>query len=286
MKLKPVIDSLEGLAAEQHSLYQLGDDGKYHLIFEVELGEDERRRVTSTLEKAREEKNSAERRAREVEQRLAEYGDATPEEIVELRKSKEEAAEAERLREQETAKSREDWNALIEAERTRGEKRVKESVDLLQGRITELDAVIEHLVLSTALSRSAAQLPVRPNFVPLYMSHSREVARVIRPTNGSGQSVRVNGKDVPIPEVVVMVDDIPVPFDDWAKNHFARSPMGQEIVLEPQDTGGDAGSDGTRKRAPNPFSERTFNLTEQGKLERTNPALAARFRAEAQATAG
>jgi len=85
---------------------------------------------------------------------------------------------------------------------------------------------------------------------------------------------------------VVYVDDIPVQFGEWAKNHFAKSKMGTEIVLEPQDEGGGANGSvaGTLKREKNPWLP-GGNLTRRGQIRRENPALADRLKAEADALA-
>ena len=64
--------------------------------------------------------------------------------------------------------------------------------------IAELKAVLDHLVLTTALSKAAAELPVKPSFVPLFMARAREIAQIEHPSNGA----------IPIPEAVVYVDAI------------------------------------------------------------------------------
>jgi hypothetical protein len=74
--------------------------------------------------------------------------------------------------------------------------------------IAELKAVLDHLVLTTALSKAAAELPVKPSFVPLFMARAREIAQIEHPSNGAGPSSQVNSKTIPIPEAVVYVDAI------------------------------------------------------------------------------
>ena len=209
--LKRIVDSLDDIPEEHRGFYE-ERDGKFHLTLDVEVSEDDKKRVAEAARKEREARATAEKELKEAREKLSAFGDLTPEDLEELKKAKEAAAEAERKRQEETAKSREEWQALIDAERTNGEKKVKDAVTPLQGELLELRAVLDHLVLSTALSKAAAELPVKPSFVPLFLARAREMAKIERPSNGAGPSVEVAGKTIPVPEVVVYVDVIPVPF--------------------------------------------------------------------------
>lgn len=75
-------------------------------------------------------------------------------------------------------------------------------------------------------------------------------------------------------------DDGFVQLGDYVKSWAEKNP---QFVSAPNNAGGGAiGNKGKSTGAKNPFSKDDFNLTEQGKLYRENPQLAAQLKAQAQ----
>jgi hypothetical protein len=84
-KLKAVLDSLDGLPDAQKSLYEEGEDGKFHLSAE---GIEDVGGLKSALEKERKERKAAERK-------LKELGDIDPDEVQRLRDAEDARADKE-----------------------------------------------------------------------------------------------------------------------------------------------------------------------------------------------
>jgi hypothetical protein len=123
-------------------------------------------------------------------------------------------------------------------------------------------------VITTATKRG-----LRPTAIPDITARARTVFRLVdsapRAYEADGQSVRV-GKD----------GISPMTLDEWVEQQVADAPH-----LFESNAGGGAASNGSggvgNKSVKNPFRKESWNLTEQMRLQKTDPGLAARLRAAA-----
>lgn len=138
--------------------------------------------------------------------------------------------------------------------------------DALNARLTAIQ--IDQGVIAVATKRG-----LRPTALPDLTARARSVFKLANgvPTafEADGQSVRV-GKDGVAPMTV----------EEWTDALAAEAPH----LFEPNAGGGAAGngSGGVGNRTvKNPFRKETWNLTEQARLTKSDPALAARLKAAA-----
>jgi hypothetical protein len=140
--------------------------------------------------------------------------------------------------------------------------------DTLNARLTAIQ--IDQGVTTVATKRG-----LRPTAIPDITSRARTVFRLVdgapRAYEADGKTVRV-GKD----------GMTPMTLDEWVDQQVADAPH----LFESNAGGGAAGNGsggagGGNRSVKNPFRKESWNLTEQMKLQRTDPGLAARLRAAA-----
>ena len=139
--------------------------------------------------------------------------------------------------------------------------------DALNVRLVAIQ--IDQGVVATATKRG-----LRPTALPDITARARGVFRLVNgvPTafEADGQTVRT-GRD----------GASPMTLEEWVDAQTSEAPH----LFESNAGGGAAGSNpgGNANRAPvkNPFRKESWNLTEQMKLQKTDPALAARLKAAA-----
>jgi hypothetical protein len=121
---------------------------------------------------------------------------------------------------------------------------------------------------------AASKRGLRPTAIPDITARARNVFRLVNgvPTafEADGQTVRV-GKD----------GSTAMTLDEWVEQQVADAPHLFESNAGGGAAGNGSGGAGGNRSVRNPFRKETWNLTEQMKLERTDPALAARLRAAA-----
>jgi hypothetical protein len=146
---------------------------------------------------------------------------------------------------------------------------------------SERDALSSRLVsiqIDQGVTAAASKRGLRATAIPDITSRARSVFRLVNgvPTafEADSQTVRV-GKDGATPMTLeewidAQVSEAPHLFESNAGSGAGASSTGQY------------GSGGAGNRSVrNPFREETWNLTEQMKLQKTDPALAARLKAAA-----
>jgi hypothetical protein len=157
--------------------------------------------------------------------------------------------------------------ARLKAARTEWDKQfsaVTGERDALNGRLTAIQ--IDQAVVNEATKRG-----LRPTAIPDITSRARQTFKLVNGVpqafDGDGQTARM-GKDGPMTLaewVDALVSDAPHLFEANAGGGAAGS-----------------GSGGAGNRSvKNPFRKESFNFTEQMKLQKTDPALAARLKAAA-----
>jgi len=128
---------------------------------------------------------------------------------------------------------------------------------------------IDQGVVSTATKRG-----LRPSAIPDITARARSVFKLEKgvPTafDADGQTVRL-GKD----------GVTPMTLDEWVDQQVADAPHLFEMNAGGGAVGNGSGGAGGNRSVRNPFRKESWNLTEQMKLEKTDPALAARLEAAA-----
>jgi len=190
-----------------------------------------------------------------------------PDEARRLADEKRRLEEAQQLKAGETEKVVE---ARVKAARGEREKQLAAAAserDALNSRLVSIQ--IDQGVVAAATKRG-----LRATAMPDITARARNVFRLVNgvPTafEADGQTVRV-GKD----------GSAAMTLDEWVEQQVADAPH-----LFESNAGGGAASNGSggaggNRSVRNPFRKETWNLTEQMKLERTDPTLAARLRAAA-----
>ena len=140
--------------------------------------------------------------------------------------------------------------------------------DSLNARLTAIQ--IDQGVTTVATKRG-----LRPTAIPDITARARTVFRLVdgapRAYEADGKTVRV-GKD----------GMTPMTLDEWVEQQVADAPH----LFESNAGGGAAGNGsggagGSNRSVKNPFRKESWNLTEQMKLQKSDPALAARLKAAA-----
>ncbi|HOC55396.1 MAG TPA: hypothetical protein PKI20_07235 [Verrucomicrobiota bacterium] len=190
-----------------------------------------------------------------------------PDEVRRLGEEKRRLEEAQQLKAGETEKVVE---ARVKAARGELERQVSTLTserDALNSRLVTIQ--IDQGVVATATKRG-----LRATAIPDITSRARSVFRLVNgvPTafESDGQTVRV-GKD----------GTSAMNLEEWIETQVSEAPH-----LFEGNAGGGAASNGSggvggNRSGRNPFRKETWNLTEQMKLQKTDPALAARLKAAA-----
>ena len=140
--------------------------------------------------------------------------------------------------------------------------------DSLTTRLTAIQ--IDQGVITVATKRG-----LRPTAIPDITSRARTVFKLV---NGAPQAFEPDGKTVRYGRDGVT----PMTLEEWVDAQVADAPH----LFESNVGGGAAGNGaggaaGSQRSVKNPFRKETWNLTEQMKLQKSDPGLAARLKAAA-----
>jgi hypothetical protein len=255
MALKFKFKSKDEIPTEQQALY-IERDGAWML--DVDGGVDK-----SKLDEFRANNIALTNQLAEHKKR---FEGIDPNEVRKLAEEKQRLEEAQQLKGGEVEKVVENRLRNAKAEWDRQFASVASERDSLNSRLTAIQ--IDQGVISTATKRG-----LRPTAIPDITARARTVFRLVdgtpRAYEADGQTVRV-GKD----------GIAPMTLDEWVDQQVADAPH----LFESNAGGGAAGngSGGAGNRSvKNPFRKETWNLTEQMKLQKSDPQLAARLKAAA-----
>jgi hypothetical protein len=257
MALRKKYDSLKEIPAEDVRLY-VERDGAWHV--DVDLKEEKAR-----LDEMRNNNIALSKRVAEYEKR---FEGIDPDEVRKLAEEKQRLEEAQQIKGGEVEKVYENRIKMMRADL---EKQ-------LSGKTEELSAAnaqLTRIQIDQGVTTTASKRGLRLTAIPDITARARSVFRLEKgvPTafESDGQTVRV-GKD----------GMTPMTLDEWVEQQVADAPH-----LFESNAGGGAASNGSggvggnNRSVKNPFRKETWNLTEQMKLTKTDPQLAARLKAAA-----
>lgn len=256
MALKFKFKSREEIPAESQSLYVERDGG---WVLDVDGAVDK-----SKLDEFRTNNISLSNQLAEQKKR---FEGIDPDEVKKLAEEKRKLEESQQLKGGEIDKVVE---GRLKTAKTEWDKQFNAAVaerDVLNSRLTAIQ--IDQGVITVATKKG-----LRPTAIPDITARARVVFRLVdgapRAYEADGQNVRV-GKD----------GITPMTLDEWVDQQVADAPH----LFESNAGGGAAGSGsggaGNNRSVKNPFRKETWNLTEQMKLLKTDPQLAARLKAAA-----
>jgi hypothetical protein len=258
MALKYKFMSKQEIPAEHQSLY-VEREGAFYLDAEG---------VTDKA-KADEMRNHNIELRKQIEESDARFNGIDPDEHrrmveekrkLELRAQGHKPEEIEKLVTDRLKGLKSDWDkqfAAVTAER-----------DSLNTRLTSIQ--IDQGIITVATKRG-----LRPTAIPDITARARTVFKLV---NGAPQAFEADGKTVHYGKDGIT----PMTLEEWVDAQVSDAPH----LFESNAGGGAAstgagGAAGSQRSVKNPFRKDAWNLTEQMKLQKTDPALAARLKAAA-----
>jgi hypothetical protein len=256
MALKFKFKTKEEVPAESQSLYVERDGG---WVLDVDGAVDK-----SKLDEFRTNNIALSNQLAEQKKR---FEGIDPDEVKKLAEEKRRLEESQQLKGGEVDKVVESRLKTAKTEWDKQFNAVSAERDVLNSRLTAIQ--IDQGVITVATKKG-----LRPTAIPDITARARVVFKLVegapRAYEADGQTVRV-GKD----------GITPMTLDEWVDQQVADAPH----LFESNAGGGAAGSGsggaGNNRSVKNPFRKETWNLTEQMKLLKSDPQLAARLKAAA-----
>ena len=192
-----------------------------------------------------------------------------PDEVRQLAEDKQKLEEAQQVKAGEVEKVLENRLKTAKSEWDKKLSVLTSERDGLTARLTSIQ--IDQGVTTVATKRG-----LRPTAIPDITSRARMVFKLVnglpRAFEADGQTVRI-GKD----------GITPMTLEEWVDSQVAEAPHLFETNAGGGASGNASGGGGgsTRATGKNPFRKDSWNLTEQMKLQKTDPQLAARLKAAA-----
>ena len=260
MALKFKYKSKDEVPAESQALYVERDGG---WMLDVEGAVDK-----SKLEEFRANNITLNNQLAEQKKR---FEGIDPDEVRKLADDKRKLEEAQQLKGGEVEKVVEGRLRTAKAEWDKQFSAVTAERDSLNARLTAIQ--IDQGVITVATKKG-----LRPTAIPDITARARTVFKLVdgapRAYEADGQTVRA-GKD----------GITPMTLDEWVDQQVADAPhlfetsAGGGAGGASSQYGNGSGGAGGNRSVKNPFRKETWNLTEQMKLQKTDPQLAARLKA-------
>ncbi len=257
MALKYKFQTREEIPAEHAALY-VERDGAFFLDAEG---------VTDKAKADELRDNNIELR-KQIEERDARFEGIDPEAVRQLAAEKLRLEEEQRLKD---GKFQEVLDTRLKAAKVDSDKVLTSVTGERDAYYAQLTAIqIDQGVLAAATKRG-----LRPTAIPDIMSRARMVFKLV---NGAPQAFEADGKSVRLGKDGTS----PMSLEEWVDAQVSEAPH----LFESNAGGGAAsngagGAAGSQRSVKNPFRKDTWNLTEQMKLQKTDPGLAARLKAAA-----
>lgn len=258
MPLKYKIQTREEIPAEHAALY-IERDGAFYLDAEG---------VTEKA-KADELRDNNIALKKQIEEHTARYDGIDPDEFRRL------AEEKRKLELQAQGHKPEEIDKLV----TERLKVIKADLDKqLLAKTNELEVANTRLTtiqIDQGVITVATKRGLRPTAIPDITSRARTVFKLV---NGAPQAFEADGKTVRYGRDGIT----PMTLEEWVDAQVSEAPH----LFESNAGGGAAsngagGAAGVNRSVKNPFRKDTWNLTEQMKLQKSDPGLAARLKAAA-----
>jgi hypothetical protein len=257
MALKFKFKTKEEIPAESQSLYVERDGGWMldvdGVVDKAKLDEFRANNVTLANQLAEQKKR---------------FEGIDPDEVKKLAEEKRKLEESQQLKGGEVEKVVEGRLKNAKTEWDKQFNAVTAERDSLNARLTAIQ--IDQGVITVATKKG-----LRPTAIPDITARARVVFKLVdgapRAYEADGQTVRV-GKD----------GITPMTLDEWVDQQVADAPHLFESNAGSGAAGnGSGGVGGNNRSVKNPFRKETWNLTEQMKLQKSDPQLAARLKAAA-----
>ncbi|HEY9173458.1 MAG TPA: hypothetical protein VI136_14320 [Verrucomicrobiae bacterium] len=205
---------------------------------------------------------------KELEDLRAKFDGIDPEEVRKLATEKQRLEEERQLKAGEVDKVVENRVRSLKSDWDKQLATVTGERDSLTSRLTSIQ--IDQGVLTAATKRG-----LRPTAIPDITARARTVFKLV---NGGPRAFEADGQTVRYGRDGVT----PMTLEEWVDTQVADAPH----LFESNAGGGAAGNPagggtGANRTVKNPFRKDTWNLTEQMKLIKTDPGLAARLKAAA-----
>jgi hypothetical protein len=205
---------------------------------------------------------------KQIEELTARFDGIDPEEVKKLAAEKQRLEEERQLKAGEVDKVVEGRVKALKADWDKQLSTVTTERDTLNTRLTAIQ--IDQGVITSATKRG-----LRPTAIPDITARARTVFKLV---NGSPRAFEADGTTVRYGRDGVT----PMTLEEWVEAQVADAPH----LFESNAGGGAAGNPagggtGVNRSVKNPFRKDTWNLTEQMKLQKSDPQLAARLRAAA-----
>jgi hypothetical protein len=260
MALKYKYAKREEIPAEVATLY-VEREGAFHLDAEG---------VTEKA-KADELRNHNIELRKKLEDVTARFDGIDPEAARNLAEEKRKLEEEKQLKAGEVDKVVENRVKSLKADWDKQVNTLTAERDALTARLTAIQ--IDQGVITTATKRG-----LRPTAIPDITARARSVFKLV---NGVPQAFEADGTSVRYGKDGVT----PMTLEEWVDAQVADAPH----LFESNAGGGAAGNGGgaaagSNRSVKNPFRKESWNLTEQMKLQKSDPALAARLKAAAWQT--
>jgi hypothetical protein len=191
-----------------------------------------------------------------------------PDEVRKLAEEKRKLEEAQQLKAGEVEKVLESRVKGVKAELQKQLAGVTSERDALNARLTSIQ-------IDQAVVREATKRGLRASALPDITARARNTFRLV---NGVPQALEADGQTARVGKDGVT----PLTLAEWIDLQVSEAPH-----LFESNAGGGAASNGSggaaggNRSAKNPFRKESWNLTEQMKLQKSDPQLAARLKAAA-----
>ena len=257
MPLKYKYPTRQEIPAEQSALY-MEREGAFYLDVEG---------VTDKLKADELRAHNIELR-KQIEDRDARFEGIDPEAVRQLAAEKERLEEEQRLKD---GKFQEVMESRLKAQKVDADKLLTSVTGERDAYFAQLTAIqIDQGVLTAATKRG-----LRPTALPDITARARQTFKLVK---GVPQAFEADGKTVRYGKDGIT----PMTLEEWMDTQVSDAPH-----LFEANAGGGAASNGaggaaaSARTTKNPFRQESWNLTEQMKLQKSDPGLAARLKASA-----
>jgi hypothetical protein len=190
-----------------------------------------------------------------------------PDEVRKLEEEKRKLEEAQQIKGGEVDKVVEGRLKNAKAEWDKQFSAVTVERDSLNARLTAIQ--IDQGVITAATKKG-----LRPTAIPDITARARSVFKLV---DGAPRAYEADGKTVRVGKDAIT----PMTLDEWVDQQVADAPHLFETSAGGGAAGNGSGGAGGNRSVKNPFRKETWNLTEQMRMQKTDPQLAARLKAAA-----